>query len=125
MEASQSANNLDESEIACFDGDPPYANAPPTSDAEYLEKMVDVMSGRRARHERDMDTETDCMTGQSVERTLSHELGEWEGLANFLESYEAEPCHIAMAHNKLWWRARTVNNLFTAALKARTRGHRH
>ncbi|KAF4603094.1 hypothetical protein EYR38_001669 [Pleurotus pulmonarius] len=120
LEASQSADNLDESEIAGFDGDPPYVIAQPSpNDAAYIEKMVDVMSGRRARHERDTTTETDSMSSQCIERALIDELRDWTALATFLQSYEADPCHTAMARNRLWWRARTVNNLFVAALEVR------
>lgn len=124
LDASESADNLDESEITQFDGDPPYAAQPPSTepDSVYLEKMLDVMSGRRARHERQRDTEMERKSHECIERELIHELGEWEALAIVLETYEASASHNAMAHNRLWWRARIVNNLFIAASKIRASG---
>lgn len=124
LEASQSADNLDESEIAAFNCDPPYvATILPCNEA-YIAKMVDVMSGRCARHERDMVVEMESMSSQTVERALIDELGQWEDLATFLQTYEADPCHVAMARNRLWWRARNVKHLFDEALKSRARQSR-
>ncbi|KDQ27092.1 hypothetical protein PLEOSDRAFT_159000 [Pleurotus ostreatus PC15] len=124
LEASESADNLDESEITQFDGDPPYVAQPPSTepDGDYLEKMLDVMSGRRARHERQRDAEMECKSHECIERELIDELGEWEALATILETYKASASHNAMARNRLWWRARIVNNLFVAASKIHARG---
>lgn len=124
LEASESADNLDESGITPFDDDPPYAAEPQSSepDRAYTLKMVDVMSGRRARRERQRDAEMETKPHQCIERRLIQELGEWEALNTFLRSYEASPNHTAMARNRLWWRARSVNNLFVMASKYRARG---
>ncbi|KAF9494124.1 hypothetical protein BDN71DRAFT_1432056 [Pleurotus eryngii] len=117
LEASESADNLDESEITQFDGDPPYVAQPPSAEPDivYLEKMLDVMSGRQARHKMQRDTEIECKSRECIER-------EWEALATILETYEASASHNTMAHNRLWWHARIVNNLFIVALKFRVGG---
>lgn len=122
LEASRSADALDESEIVPFNGNPPYPVAAPSSDEAYTLKMLDVMSGRRARNEEELVLEMEGWSQQHAERELIRELSEWETAAAFLESYEASPRHVAMARNSLWWCARRVNCIFTSASRTRAEG---
>ncbi|KAL4263556.1 hypothetical protein AB1N83_009735 [Pleurotus pulmonarius] len=122
LEASRSADALDESEVAPFDGKPPYAAAPPSSDEVYTSKMLDVMSGRRARHEREASHEMERWSQQHVESELIRELADWNTTAELVQSYKASPWHVAMARNHLWWHARWVSCIFTSASRTRAEG---
>jgi hypothetical protein len=52
-QALQSAENLDESDLGCWDGGPPFVPQPmitdAASEASFTERLVEVMHGRRLR----------------------------------------------------------------------------
>lgn len=132
-QALRSSDALDESEVALFDGDPPYVLAPhdeadSEAEASYTLKMVDVASGRRARlemaYQEEVGTRADTFDspsgfGQFIEQELMKELNDWKGLAEALGTYTASRRHVAMAHVQLEWRARRVSYLFNLALEVR------
>src|ERR1700722_4445789 len=118
-QALQSAAPLDESDLGRWDSDPPFPEASYVPSELYMERLIDVMHGRRLRQqgERDRAREVQCMGMSSVERqaTISLELKtvleEWRRLNSFLPEYRVSVWEVRMAEHLLQWRARTVYHL--------------
>jgi hypothetical protein len=121
-EAFHSADNLDESDLAQWDSDPPYPGSPDTPlEAAFTEKLVDVMHGRRLRelgiqrekHKRDrMDAGSQVEVQREILREIGVALKEWRNLSDFLETYQAGPREMQMSQHRLQWHARLIHTLY-------------
>lgn len=117
--ASQSADNLDESELPQWDINPPYATPHPSdtaAEARFTENLVQVMHGRNSRLEKEQLQQraqkytAGGMNGLCTElkEAIGTLLGQWYVLQDYIS--DAKDCdrHIKMARCLLQWRARTI-----------------
>jgi hypothetical protein len=121
-EALRSADNLDESDLAQWDSDPPYPASPDTPlEAAFTEKLVDVMHGRRLRElriqkEKRKRDRLDAGSQIEVQRNIAREIGvalkKWHNLSDLLETYQAGPREMRMSQHRLQWHARLIHSLY-------------
>jgi hypothetical protein len=116
-------HHVDESNLALWDEDPPYAISPSADtpqELEYTDWLVEVMHGRWLRQENERNRERAmqlaCHSAKEQKKILKREkalaMGEWEALASFLKGYRGGSREVKMAKHLLQWRARTVFDLF-------------
>ncbi|KAG1896267.1 uncharacterized protein F5891DRAFT_1193273 [Suillus fuscotomentosus] len=115
---SQSADNLDESELPQWDNNPPYAMPPPSdtpAEVRFTENLVQVMHGHNSRLEKEQLQQRarkynagrpDLCT--ELKHAIGVLLGEWYILQDYIS--DARDCdrHIKMAQCLLRWRARRI-----------------
>ncbi|KAJ8474910.1 hypothetical protein ONZ45_g15792 [Pleurotus djamor] len=125
-EAERSEDLLDETEVALYDDDPPYAIETKKYDGDYeayTSKMIEVMGGRRSRQHRQvkafLEQQRIKMSPAAFQRRVESELGQemllWHRLRAFCEEHVDELRHKEMALNKLEWRSRWVKVLYDIA----------
>ncbi|KII82920.1 hypothetical protein PLICRDRAFT_180920 [Plicaturopsis crispa FD-325 SS-3] len=122
LEASRSADALDESELAEWDRLPPYPSpAPPDIFRErtYTDNLSDLMDGRRLREERARisDFRAQYVRGTAGSRETMIALIEaaredWKSAAEALKGDVGCPRHRKMADNYMRWQARTACVLY-------------
>ena len=99
LEALQSANNLDESDLGRWDSRPPFVPqrviADERSEARFTEWLVEVMHGRRLRQQRErdkmrvMENHGKCVAEVvgALHREISQGVQEWQTLSAFIQDY--------------------------------------
>jgi hypothetical protein len=123
LEALQSADNLDESDLGCWDSRPPFVPqrviADERSEARFTERLVEVMHGRRLRQQRERD-KMRVMENHgkyvaevvgALHREISQGVQEWQSLSAFIQDYNAGPRERRMADHYVEWCARKVWHL--------------
>jgi hypothetical protein len=122
QEALRSPDNIDESDLAQWDVDPPYTPSPDTPfEAVFTEKLVDVMHGKRLRelqeHEekrkrKRLGAGSHIDIHNEIWREIGCVLKEWQALAAYLETYRAGWREICMTQHRLQWHARLIHSLY-------------
>lgn len=123
LEATRSADALDESELSVWDSLPPYdAPAPRNAfvDRTYTENLMDVMHGRRLRQARERQAARACIAeGQGRDEAREEILGlivdgeqRYAALEAVLRDYDGCDRHVRIAHLNLQWVARDVCMLY-------------
>ncbi|KAG1860601.1 hypothetical protein C8R48DRAFT_590955, partial [Suillus tomentosus] len=119
QQASQSADNLDESDLAQWDIDPPYHTPRPLdtpAEARWTENLVQVIHGRRFRMEKEEVYERAKRHSSGGALDLCAELKEgldvllrqWAMLDEYVDGMEDCERHYVMAQCLLQWRARRI-----------------
>lgn len=115
QEALASAENLDESDLAQWDADPPYIASEIPSDTpseiRFTERLVEVMHGRRLRQQRECDMgrnarfigRTRDQKARELQQEIFRVLGRWQTLELYLPSYKGGAREVRMASHLHEW----------------------
>jgi hypothetical protein len=108
-EASESAENLDETGLEIWDTGPPYPLGPSSDsqkEKDFTERLVEVMHGRRLRIQREQCAQRPTAGIEVLMEDLEHTVTEWDLGRRFMEVYDDGHRELAMA--RLWrqWLAR-------------------
>lgn len=115
-QALQSANNLDESDLAQWDADPPYHAPQPLdtpAEARWTQNLIQVVHGRRSRMEKEEICKRAMKYSSGGAMDLCAELSEsvdvllrqWATLHSYVDGMHDCERHCMMAQCLLQWRS--------------------
>ncbi|KAG2114307.1 uncharacterized protein F5147DRAFT_770285 [Suillus discolor] len=128
---SQSADNLDESELPQWDNNPPYTMPPPSdtrAEVRFTENLVQVMHGRNSHLEKEelqqcVQKYTAGVLNLCTEMkdAIGVLLGQWYILQDYISGTKDCDRHFRMAQCLLQWRARRIYLYHTEVQKMLSR----
>jgi len=133
LEAAQSADALDESELPSWEEDPPYnAESDSTPEEErFTRNLVDVMLGRRSRLSDEMKAERakrfekrDLDLFTELVHSIKERMVRWFTVYDIVQaSVESSRRHNRMAACWLHWQARDIHRITEEALELEIGGN--
>jgi hypothetical protein len=117
--ALKSADELDESDLAQWDQDPPYVIAEDQdtpSEIRWTARLQEVMHGRRLRQQREVDEKrkryhqglSQSSLRSDLEGVMCKYRADYDRIERIMSTYEGGSREMVMGIHLLWWKARNV-----------------